>query len=93
MRSRFSAYAVGDVAYLLATWHSSTRPAELALDDSITWARLDIDEVIEGGLFDASGVVAFRAHYRSEGRRHVLGERSRFERESGCWMYVDGIVN
>ena len=29
MRSRYSAFAVGDAAYLLATWHPSTRPAAL----------------------------------------------------------------
>jgi uncharacterized protein YchJ len=26
MRSRYSAFAVGDPAYLLATWHPTTRP-------------------------------------------------------------------
>ena len=42
MRSRFSAFAVGDPAYLLATWHPSTRPSRLELDDSLRWYRLDI---------------------------------------------------
>ena len=32
MRSRYSAFVVGDAAYLLATWHPSTRPAELELE-------------------------------------------------------------
>ena len=32
MRSRYSAFAVGDAGYLLRTWHPSRRPADLALD-------------------------------------------------------------
>lgn len=32
MRSRYSAFAVSDADYLRTTWHSSTRPADLALD-------------------------------------------------------------
>jgi SEC-C motif-containing protein len=32
MRSRYTAFARGDAAYLRVTWHPSTRPAELALD-------------------------------------------------------------
>ncbi len=31
MRSRFAAFAAGDVAHLLATWHPSTRPTHLDL--------------------------------------------------------------
>ena len=32
MRSRFTAFAVGDVAHLQASWHPSTRPTTLDLD-------------------------------------------------------------
>ncbi|MCW3040562.1 MAG: hypothetical protein JWM31_2467, partial [Solirubrobacterales bacterium] len=31
MRSRYSAFAVGDPVYLLASWHPSTRPRSLEL--------------------------------------------------------------
>ena len=31
MRSRYSAFAVGDMPYLLRTWHPTTRPDDLAL--------------------------------------------------------------
>ena len=33
MRSRFTAFSIKDAAYLLETWHPSTRPAEIDLDD------------------------------------------------------------
>lgn len=42
MRSRYSAFAVGDADYLRATWHPSTRPADLDLDDDVEWRRLDV---------------------------------------------------
>src|SRR4029453_3124096 len=40
MRSRFTAYVVGDRGYLLATWHPSTRPDRLDLDPAMRWYRL-----------------------------------------------------
>jgi SEC-C motif-containing protein len=88
MRSRFSAFAVGDAGYLLRTWHSSTRPADLRLDPALRWIRLAVLETHEGGLFDTAGSVRFRAIYAQDGRRGVLAETSRFLREDGHWAYV-----
>ena len=90
MRSRFSAFAVADSDYLLASWHSSTRPTELDLDDDYRWTRLDIVSTSGGGLFESEGTVEFAAHYRANGRRGVLHERSRFLKENGRWRYLDG---
>ena len=42
MRSRYSAFVLGDAAYLLATWHPSTRPRSLELDDAVRWTGLDV---------------------------------------------------
>ena len=41
-RSRYSAFVVGDPAYLLATWHPSTRPPALELDPGVRWLGLDV---------------------------------------------------
>ena len=90
MRSRYSAFVVGDAPYLLATWHPTTRPNELAADDDIEWRRLDIVRAEAGGPFDTAGVVEFVAHYRSGTGRGRLHEVSRFVREGGRWYYVDG---
>ena len=90
MRSRFSAFAVGDAAYLLATWHPSTRPSTLELDDELRWYRLDIHATSEGGPLDARGSVRFSAHYRSPDGPGQLDEHSTFERVDGAWLYVDG---
>ena len=91
MRSRFSAFAVGDADYLLRSWHSSTRPARLRLDPGLHWTRLEILGTDRGGLFDAEGTVEFRAHYREAGRPGTLEERSRFVREDGRWVYLDAL--
>jgi SEC-C motif-containing protein len=89
MRSRYSAFAVGDAAYLLATWHPTTRPRTLELDPHQRWTRLDIVGERRGGPADAAGVVEFRAHYRRNGDDGELHERSSFVRDDGEWRYVD----
>lgn len=90
MRSRYSAFAIRDEAYLLKTWHPSTRPATLDLDAGLQWRRLDIVETSAGGPLDETGIVRFRAHFRDEAGRGVQEETSRFVRISGVWLYVDG---
>ena len=90
MRSRFSAFAVGDADYLMASWHHETRPRRLTLEDSVSWRRLQIVDTDAGGEDDTTGVVEFRAQYERGGSRHILHERSRFARVSGRWVYVDG---
>ena len=94
MRSRFTAFARGDVAWLQASWHPGTRPEALDLGDDLEWRRLDILDTAAGGPFDDAGEVEFVATWRSRGtgERGRLHERSRFVREGGRWLYVDGDV-
>ena len=89
MRSRFSAYAIGDAEYLRETWHPSTRPASLELDPGIRWYRLDILGVKRGGLLDTEGTVEFRAFNRTDAGAGEQHELSRFTRVGGRWLYVD----
>ena len=89
MRSRFTAFAIGDVDWLLASWHSSTRPRSLELDPGIRWLRLDIQGTSGGGPFDRDGTVAFEAHWVADGQRGSMREVSRFRRDKG-WQYLDG---
>ena len=91
MRSRYSAFVVGDAAYLLATWHPSTRPASLELDPAQRWYRLDILRSQRGGMLDSEGTVEFRAWYKLDGRPGNQHEISRFRREDGRWLYVDAL--
>lgn len=88
MCSRFSAFALGEEAYLLSSWHPSTRPKRLRLDPAQEWTRLEIVGRTGGGPFDTEGTVDFRAHYAAGGRPGVLAENSGFVREDGAWLYV-----
>jgi SEC-C motif-containing protein len=88
MRSRFSAFAVADPAYLLRTWHPSTRPRTLDLDPTVRWTRLEVLETEAGTALHRSGTVRFRAHSRHRGHAEVLEEQSRFVTEHGAWLYV-----
>jgi SEC-C motif-containing protein len=91
MRSRYSAFAVGDAAYLLTTWHPTTRPEALELDDDVHWTGLDVLATAGGSLLAAEGTVEFRAHYVRAGRAGAQHESSRFVREHGDWRYLDGV--
>ncbi len=86
MRSRYSAYVLGLVDYLLATWHPSTSPGELELSP-VKWLGLEVRHAQTTG--DA-GVVEFVARYRDAGKGVRLHEVSRFVRDPGGWLYIDG---
>lgn len=92
MRSRFRAFRDGDAAWLLRTWHPSTRPTTLDLDDSPGWRGLQIVDTVGGAGDDTEGIVEFRATYRTADGIGILHERSRFVREDGRWFYVDGDI-
>ena len=92
MRSRYTAFAVGDRDHLLRSWHQRTRPRRLSLDPDQQWVSLQIFGTEAGGLFDDTGTVEFRAAYRRHGKPGVLSECSRFARVNGKWFYVDGDI-
>ncbi|PMS36509.1 SEC-C motif-containing protein [Trinickia symbiotica] len=96
MRSRYTAYVVGDTDYLRATWDSSTCPADLAADidapDAPRWLGLQIKRF--EALDDRHAIVEFVARFKTGGRGHRLQEVSRFTRgDDGRWRYVDGDVS
>ncbi len=92
MRSRYSAFALGNAAYLLSSWHPSTAPKELNLETSASWCGLDVLATEGGQVNDDQGMVEFKAHYLSQGKVGTLHEVSRFVKEKGRWYYVDGEV-
>ena len=89
MRSRFSAFAVGDAAYLLATWAPETRPSRVRIDPDMRWTSLDV-LASTGGVLTSDGTVEFVARFTRNGEAGARHERSRFRRHDGRWVYVDG---
>ena len=90
MRSRYSAFVLGDSDYLLHTWHESTRPESINPDeqDKPRWLGLEIRRHQQTG--PETAIVEFVARYKIGGRAQRLHETSHFKREGECWFYVDG---
>ena len=94
MRSRYSAFARGEVDYLLATHPEPELNAEdrrRALRESCRhtrWLGLRVLQTSAGGANDAEGTVQFEARYRGG----VLRETSLFQRRDGQpegdWLYI-----
>ena len=84
MRSRYSAYALGELDHVFRTWHPRTRPDDVAPAPGLTWTRLEV--------LDATGdEVEFRAHHLTPDGPGVLHERSVFELRGGRWVYVAAV--
>lgn len=94
MRSRYSGYVLARKDYLLRTWHESTRPETLDLNDAgtVRWLGLKVVRTEAGGPDDARGVVEFVARSKVGGKAHRLHETSQFVREGGQWFYLDGTL-
>ncbi|HVL02513.1 MAG TPA: YchJ family metal-binding protein [Dongiaceae bacterium] len=95
MRSRYSAFALQNSAYLLRTLHPQRRSADeiQQIERSfagIQWQALLILDRVEGSESDNTGIVEFVAEYDAEGRRGHLHERSHFVKENGEWFYTRG---
>ncbi|MDD5329218.1 MAG: YchJ family metal-binding protein [Sulfuricella sp.] len=90
MRSRYTAYTLGDEPYLLATWHPSTRPAALQLDVEPRPKWLGLQVKTRRQIDENHAEVEFVARCKIGGRAHRLHETSRFAREDGRWYYLDG---
>lgn len=94
MRSRYTAYALGDDAYVLATWDEATRPAELFARGEARpkWLRLAVESssVHEDG---ATGEVTFTATGCTSEGAFRMTERSLFRRTDEGWVYVKALVD
>ncbi|MFC5428407.1 YchJ family protein [Paraburkholderia denitrificans] len=95
MRSRYTAYVLGESSYLRATWARETCPPDLDVDplalDAPRWLGLAIKRHEQVDATHA--IVEFVARYKTGGRASRLHEVSRFTRaEDGRWRYVDGDV-
>ena len=95
MRSRYTAYVVGNLDHIEAT-NAPDSPgsfdragAQMMVDD-VAWSGLEIVEVSSGGLEDNTGRVEFRARFDRLGQDLVHHEASNFVRVGGRWAYFDG---
>lgn len=92
MRSRYSAFVVGDVDWIMDSHHSTTvdeidREQVASWSADSEWLGLRVRDTEAGGPDDDEGTVSFRARYRVQGQQIDHVERARFEREDGAWRF------
>lgn len=104
MRSRYTAFVIGDANYLLATHHANYRPENTdslqSTIQSTQWINLIVLGTQKGQRKDKTGSVEFVAAYRSTkavDRSALSGisqlhEKSQFVREGGQWFYTKGVL-
>ncbi len=95
MKSRYSAYAVGDSRYIIRTTHpdnpdytDDTRSWKESIDHfcrETAFEGLEILDWIDG---EREAFVTFRALLSSG----EMVEKSRFLKENGRWLYFDGLI-
>ena len=97
MRSRYTAFALGAIDYLIDTTAPEKRgedDAELLADQVkyTNWTGLVILQTEQGGRSDDTGMVEFEAAFETDEQSGTLYEKSNFRKENGHWLYVDGEV-
>lgn len=97
MRSRYSAYALGQVDYLLAT----TLPVQQSGLDSdavrawslgSTWLGLEVESSELIGGQPEHAFVTFTARWHDGSGEHSQRERSAFVQHAGRWYFIDPSV-
>ncbi len=90
MRSRYSAFALGEAVYLLhtsLTQHHAPDELEMlqAQMHQVEWLKLEVVDAHDN-------IVEFKAYYRDESGIQLLHERSTFVLENGRWLYDEGTI-
>lgn len=93
MRSRYTAFTLLNEAYLLSSWHRSTRPTSLDLHASPLPKWLGLKILAHHIQDENHATVEFVARSKLAGRAQRLHEVSRFVREDGRWFYIDGKID
>lgn len=103
MRSRYTAYTLGDVDYILKTWADETRHTVNAISLAQSCAQtqylsLKIVSKIAGTRKHNQGQVEFEVSFISNGKTQTHQEVSNFikitdQLHVDQWYYVDGNVS
>jgi SEC-C motif domain protein len=95
MRSRYTAYVLGDLDHIERTQTPGgwDRESAAAWSSGAQWLGLDIHATEAGGPDDAHGVVEFTARYAMTGEAQQHREKAVFGRRDGAWVYLEGKVS
>ena len=95
MRSRYTAFAVGNVDYILGTYDPESagqvdREGTEAWSKESQWLGFELVSAENGGPEDETGIVEFVARYKVKGVALDHRERASFRKHKGRWVFVDG---
>ena len=94
MASRYVAYSIAEVDYILATHDPDTRE-DTDREATEGWAKrakfhgLTILNTVDGQAGDDTGEVEFQAFFTADGKEHVHHERADFVRKQGKWFFAE----
>lgn len=93
MRSRYTAYAMGEMSYILSSWHVSTRPSQVSTENNISWRGLKVLRSVKKHRQESTqyAEVEFIASFINDGIERQMHECSQFVYEDDRWFYVDGV--
>jgi len=99
MRARYSAFSLGEVGFIIDTYHSSANAqserAQITHATQLSWVKLEIVDAPTFAATDECSYVEFKAWFVEEGKLQCLHERSRFKKERRGqhfqWCYIDGV--
>ncbi len=97
MRSRYSAFAKGEVDYIFSTHHPATRgevtPKEIEdWSKKSKWLGLQVVTCRDGKETDSSGQVEFVAEYEMDGENYKHHEVADFKKQGDRWFFHDGRI-
>ncbi len=97
MRSRYTAFATGNVDYIIET-HDPERRGDIDEGSTADWAKnsewlgFELVSSEAGGESDNAGVIEFVARYKVKGVTINHRERAVFRKAGDRWVFVDGQI-
>lgn len=97
MRSRYSAYVLGNIDYLAKTIpmlqrKSFDRRSAKEWSQGSEWLGLEILSTTAGEAQDSTGTVEFKARFKREGIEYCHHERAYFKKTGKRWLFIDGKI-
>lgn len=93
MRSRYTAYVIGEIDYIVDTTLPEMKDginveATKAWSEDSSWIGLEIHSLEEGSESDDFGYVEFTAKYENLGEIQEHREKAFFKKEDSKWYFV-----
>ncbi len=94
MKSRYSAYVVGDAKYIMKTTHPDNPDYH---DDKAVWQK-EIEDFSEQTTFKSLKILSFEegevsyVHFIATFETGILDEKSHFTQVKSAWLYLGGEI-